>query len=39
MRTYDDTFSGEKIYPGKVRANPFLPFQMMGNEVLGEGGQ
>ncbi len=19
MRTYDDTFSGEKIYPGKVR--------------------
>jgi len=22
MRTYDDTFSGEKIYPGKVRPSP-----------------
>ena len=22
MRTYDDTFSGTKIYPGKVRFNP-----------------
>jgi len=21
MRTYDDTFSGEKIYPGKVRCS------------------
>tara|TARA_R110002003_G_scaffold9_39_gene738 strand:- start:834 stop:977 length:144 start_codon:yes stop_codon:yes gene_type:complete len=20
MRTYDDTFSGQKIYPGKVRS-------------------
>jgi hypothetical protein len=23
MRTYDDTFSGEKIYPGKVRFSQF----------------
>ena len=22
MRTYDDTFSGQKIYPGKVRLPP-----------------
>lgn len=22
MRTYDDTFSGQKIYPGKVRYAP-----------------
>lgn len=21
MRTYDDAFSGQKIYPGKVRSN------------------
>ena len=24
MRTYDDTFSGQKIYPGKVRSIPFF---------------
>ena len=23
MRTYDDTFSGQKIYPGKVCLYPF----------------
>jgi hypothetical protein len=22
MRTFDDTFSGQKIYPGKVRKSP-----------------
>jgi large subunit ribosomal protein L24e len=26
MRTYDDTFSATKIYPGKVRLIPFQPF-------------
>lgn len=25
MRTYDDTFSGEKIYPGKVRCPSVVP--------------
>jgi hypothetical protein len=25
MRTYDDTFSGEKIYPGKVGAASIPP--------------
>lgn len=25
MRTYDDTFSGNKIYPGKVSKYPPLP--------------
>lgn len=24
MRTYEDTFSGEKIYPGKVRCSRSL---------------
>jgi hypothetical protein len=24
MRTYDDSFSGQRIYPGKVRTNPSL---------------
>ncbi|OAR02840.1 hypothetical protein LLEC1_07418 [Akanthomyces lecanii] len=25
MRTYDDTFSGQRIYPGKVRPSPSPP--------------
>jgi ribosomal protein L24E len=28
MRTYDDTFSGEKIYPGKVRFPKFCGDQV-----------
>jgi len=31
MRTYDDTFSGQKIYPGKVR------FTLPGLDGLMEG--
>lgn len=28
MRTYDDTFSGQKIYPGKVCLCPILSAQL-----------
>lgn len=37
MRTYDDTFSGQKIYPGKVRArkcNPTTNILACSNTLL-----
>lgn len=33
MRTYDDSFSGQKIYPGKVRSFDF-PVTRLGEEEL-----
>lgn len=38
MRTYDDTFSGQKIYPGKVRFNPFSTTDMLRLQIGRDGG-
>lgn len=35
MRTYDDSFSGQKIYPGKVRFNPFVALRNLCAEEYG----
>ena len=34
MRTYDDTFSGEKIYPGKVRRSVIIQLQSAARPTL-----
>ena len=34
MRTYDDTFSGEKIYPGKVRRSILTQLQSAARPTL-----
>lgn len=34
MRTYDDAFSGQKIYPGKVRSNTLYRNSDLG--AMGE---
>jgi len=37
MRIYEDTFSGEKIYPGKVRTPDWRSFAIGGEKVqLGQ---
>ena len=43
MRTYDDTFSGEKIYPGKVSSSTIYDHieivQMAVNHLIGLAGE